>query len=843
MNRLRAWCFVCVGLVCLNLVFVSSVRAADAEKPVSYMRDIQPILSDNCYFCHGPDTGKRKGDLRLDQLDPKLGPFVERDGYKIISPGKIDDSVLADRITSDDPDVKMPPPASHRELTSAQIQLLQKWIAQGAKWGKHWSLIAPVRPEVPAVKDASWVRNPIDSFVLAKLEKESLAVSPQADKPTLIRRVTLDLTGLPPTPAEVDAFVADNSSDAYEKVVDRLLASPRYGERQVWEWLDLARYADTNGYQGDATRTMWPWRDWAIKAINDNMPYDQFVIKQIAGDLLPNATTDDKLATGFLRNHMINGEGGRIPEENRVDYVLDQTETVSTAFLGLTVGCARCHDHKYDPITQKDYYSLSAFFNNTPVDGGIGGGGQVAPVLDVSTPENKQALIEASAQITERARDVKELEKTVFPRPATQPASASPKAAGLSGDITSALKEPPGKRSVHFLEETAGYFKGKDPKYAAAVTKLIEAMKARERAAEAVPKVMVMEESKPRETFVLVKGAYDKHADKVTARTPATLPALPDGEKHDRLALAKWLFEPEHPLTARVTVNRYWQQFFGIGIVKTEEDFGVQGERPVNQDLLDWLAVEYRESGWNVKALERLIVTSATYRQSSKVTPAMFERDSDNRLLARGPRFRLPSFVLRDQALFASGLMVEKLGGPPVKPYQPAGVWEDATFGQIKYEQDHGDALYRRSLYTFWRRIVGPTEFFDGASRQTCTVRTSRTNTPLQAFITLNDPTYVESARWLAQRVMTTAGTSPEKRIAMAFKAVLSREPSAEESKILVAGLDRLKKQYADDPTAAKKLLAVGESKRDESLDVSAHAAYTALCLEMFNFDEAVTKE
>ena len=624
MNRLVTWIFVCFcGAVA---AFCLPARGADADRKVDFTREIQPILSDNCYFCHGPDSGKRKGDLRLDQLDPKLGPFVERDGYKIILPGKIDDSVLADRIVSDDPDVKMPPPASHRELTSAQIQLLQKWISQGAKWGKHWSLIAPKRPDVPAVNDRAWPRNPIDNFILARLEKESLAPSPPAEKATLIRRVTLDLTGLPPTPGEVDAFVADQSSDAYEKVVDRLMASPRYGERMVWEWLDLARYADTNGYQGDAVRTMWPWRDWAVKSLNENMPYDQFVIKQIAGDLLPEATQDDKIATGFLRNHMINGEGGRISEENRVDYVLDQTETVSTAFLGMTVGCARCHDHKYDPITQKDYYSLSAFFNNTPVDGGIGGGGQVPPVVDVATTEEKKALADAAAQIKVRAKELEELEKTVFPRSATQPSSASTKASALSGDIAAALKQPAGKRSVHALQETADFYKDKDTNYAKAVTQLIDTMKAREAAAERVPKVMVMEElPQPRDAFVLVKGAYDKLADKVTARTPTTLPALPDGEKKDRLALAKWLFEPEHPLTARVTVNRYWQQFFGVGIVKTEEDFGVQGERPINQDLLDWLAVEFRESGWNVKAIQRLIVTSAAYRQSSKMTPAMFE--------------------------------------------------------------------------------------------------------------------------------------------------------------------------------------------------------------------------
>jgi hypothetical protein len=738
----------------------------------------------------------------------------------------------------------MPPPASHRKLSAKQIELLKTWIEQGAKWGKHWALEAPVRPEVPALKGRAWPRNAIDHFVLARLEKDGWAPSDEADKVTLIRRVTLDLTGLPPTPAEVDAFVADQSSDAYEKVVDRLLASPRYGERMVWEWLDIARYADTNGYQGDNVRTMWPWRDWVIHALNANMPYDQFVIKQLAGDLLDNSTVDDKLATAFLRNHMINGEGGRIPEENRVDYVMDQTETVSTAFLGLTVGCARCHDHKFDPISQKDYYSLFAFFNNTPVDG-HGGNGQAAPVGDLASAQDTQRLADADAAVEKSAAEVDEIEKTVFPRSTTQKSSAeSPKAAELSGNVVAGLRQKPRDRGIPFLTEEISTFKDSEPKFAAAVERLLKAQEARNAAAARVTKVMVMQElSKPRDTFVLVKGSYDKPAAKVTANTPTTLPALPSDAKKDRLALAKWLFAPEHPLTARVTVNRYWQQFFGTGIVKTAEDFGVQGERPTHPQLLDWLACEFRDSGWNVKALHRLIVTSATYRQSSRMTAETFERDPEDRLLSRGPRFRLPAFVLRDQALAASGLLVEKLGGPSVKPYQPRGIWEEATFGQVKYQQDHGDSLYRRSVYTFWRRIVGPTEFFDTASRQYCTVRTARTNTPLQAFVILNDPTYVESARALAQRVMTTAGTSPQDRVDLAFRLVVSRKPTDAERKVFVAALERLSREYAADPEAAKQLLAVGESKRDQTLDAASHAAYTALCVEIFNLDEALSKE
>jgi hypothetical protein len=839
----------------LAFLLLGSVGAN--AQTIDFQRDVQPVLADNCYLCHGPDGGRRKADLRLDMLDPKLGPFAPRDGYSIIAPGDLENSVLVMRITSDDPDVHMPPPDSKRHLTAAQIELIKKWIAQGAKWGKHWSLVPPRRPALPEIKGGGWVRNPIDRFIFARLEREGITPSPEASKETLIRRVTLELTGLPPTPAEVDSFLADSSTDAYEKVVDRLLASPRYGERMVWEWLDLARYADTNGYQGDATRTMWPWRDWVVKALNANMPFDQFAIRQLAGDLIPQwrgieepapndrptARDEDRLATAFLRNHMINGEGGRIPAENRVEYVMDQSETVSTAFLGLTVGCARCHDHKFDPITQKDYYALFAFFNNMPVDG-ADGSGQAKPILDMATAEQRKQADQLTAAAKKRSRAVAELEKLIFPRTSTQPTAAdSAKAAGLSGNIITALKQAPENRGLPFLGEMVNYFKDSQPKYSQALDDLRSAIDNRDHANVQMPKVMVAEElPAPRDAFILVKGSYDKPGEKVTADTPACLPPLSGNARKDRLALARWLFSPEHPLTARVAVNRWWQQFFGTGIVKTVEDFGVQGERPSYPELLDWLAVEFRESGWNVKAMHRLMVTSAAYRQSSKVTAEMGERDPENRLLARGPRFRLPAFVIRDQALAAGGLLVEKVGGPPVRPYQPAGVWEEATFGLIKYSPDHGEALYRRSLYTFWRRIVGPPEFFDSASRQTCIVRQPRTNTPLHALTTLNDPTFVEAARALAERVMLGAN-EPSQRLAMAFRLVTARRPTEAETAILLGALERLKGEYAADTMAATKLLSVGESKRNEKLDPAEHAAYTGVCQEILNLDETLTKQ
>jgi hypothetical protein len=840
------------------LAAAAHAQEAPAKPPakIDFSRDVQPILSDNCFFCHGPDSAKRKGHLRLDLLDPKQGPFVDHDGDVPIVPGHPEKSDLVTRILSDDADEKMPPPKSNRHITPRQIEVLKKWVEQGAPWGKLWSLVPPKRAELPAVKDAGWCRNAIDRFVLAKLEEEGMSPSPEAEKTTLLRRVTLDLTGLPPTPREVDDFVADSSPDAYEKVVDRLLASPRYGERMVWEWLDAARYADTNGYQGDNTRTMWPWRDWVIAAMNDNMPYDQFTIKQLAGDLLPDATLDDRVATAFCRNHMINGEGGRIAEENRVDYVMDQSETMSTVWLGLTVGCARCHDHKFDPITQKDYYSLFAFFNNTPVNGG-NGSGQAEPVADLASPEQKEQLKSADADIKAKSDKLWAMEKEIFTFPEGKKIADSPQAKGLSGSVLSSLSQPPEKRYQPTFRQIVPELKGSQPEYAKAAGEFFAAMDARDKLKTQVARVMVMQEMpKPREAFILTKGAYDKHTTPVTADTPAALPPLPEGVKKDRLALARWLVSPENPLTARVTVNRYWLQFFGIGLVKTPGDFGAQGQKPVNFDLLDWLAREFQDGSddsaqtpdsprhrpWDVKAIHRLIVTSSAYRQSSRMTAASFERDPENRLLSRGSRFRLPAYMLRDQALAASGLLVEKVGGPPVKPYQPPGIWEEATFGIIKYQQDHGDALYRRSVYTFWRRIVGPTEFFDTASRQTCTVNVSRTNTPLHALTTLNDTTFVEAARALAQLVMTQASTDDD-RFDLAYRRVLCRKPTSSEREVLHSALERLKGEYAGDVSAALKLLSVGESKRDEKLDPAEHAAYTALCLEILNLDEAMTKE
>jgi hypothetical protein len=814
-----------------------------ARDEVDFARDVLPVLSDNCFKCHGPDENARKAELRLDTKEEAL-----RKGGPIV-PGKSAESALVKRIESSDPNEVMPPPRTNRKLKPEQVAALKKWIDAGAPWGRHWSFTALQRPPVPAVRDDGYkIRNPIDAFVAARLAAEKLPQSPEADKERLIRRVTLDLAGLPPSPEEVEAFLKDTGPGAYERVVDRLLASPRFGERMAWDWLDAARYADSNGYQGDGERTMWPWRDWVVRAYNDNLPFDQFTVWQLAGDLLPNPTRDQVLATAFNRNHMINGEGGRIAEENRVEYVFDQTETTGTVWLGLTVGCARCHDHKFDPISRTDYYALFAYFNQTPVNGG-NGSGQTPPVLDFATPEQEQKQRDACADYDALVKKVVPVETKL--REAGMVKNKDGKSeTTLPQVIESALRKGPNDRADQNYDELAKYYKDTEPEYVKLLGALRKARRIRDSAGAAIAKVMVMgDQPTPRDTFILTRGTYDKKEGKVTAGPPAHLPALP-GAAANRLGLARWITSKDNPLTARVAVNRLWQMFFGTGLVKTVEDFGVQGERPSHPELLDWLACEFMEpanpdrktGSWDTKHLIRLIVTSATYRQSAKVTPELLERDPANRLLARGPRFRLPSWMIRDQALAASGLLAPTLGGPPVRTYQPAGIWEEATFGNKRYVQDKGDALYRRSLYVFWRRIIGPTVFFDVANRQTCSVKTTTTNTPLHALVTLNETTYVEAARSLAQRALEQGGTTDEERLSFAFQRVLARKPTDTESRVLAGALEKQRKLFAADKGAALKLLKVGESPRNEKLDTVEHAALAAVCLMVLNLDEALNK-
>ena len=877
MTRLAHRCRDLLALAALAIT--SPALAAPAPKAgVDFNRDVLPILSENCFHCHGPDEKAREAKLRLDTKDGLL-----RTKNPVVIPGKTTQSELFKRLVAKIADDVMPPPKSKKTLTPAQIETVRRWIDAGAPYATHWAFRPPTTPPVPTIRNPQFtIRNPLDAFIADRLVKEGLRPSPEAPRETLIRRVTLDLTGLPPTPAEVDSFLADKSPKAFETVVDHLLASSRYGERMVWEWLDAARYADSNGYQGDQERTMWPWRDWAVKAFNDNLPYDQFTLWQLAGDLLPDATRDQKLATGFLRNHMINGEGGRIAEENRIEYLFDQAETVGTVWLAATMNCTRCHDHKFDPYTMRDYYGLVAFFNQTAITG-AGGNPQTAPILDFTTPEQTARLKELSDDLKQLGAKVDELELALFPRPEGKPAAESPAAKDLAAQPFAALKQPAANRGAGSARELANLFRKKEPAaYSQTLDAFAKAAEARDTFNKSIPRVMVMEEmAKPRDTFMLVRGAYNKISEKTAAAFPAALlPTVGDDVRSlklsqtpspksstqssqrlltssptNRLDLARWLVAPENPLSARVTVNRFWQQFFGTGLVKTAEDFGVQGEKPSHPELLDWLATEFVRTGWDVKQLVRTIVTSATYRQSSKDSPVavdvrkrtsaatLYQLDPENRLLARGPRYRLPSWMLRDQALAASGLLVEKLGGPPVKTYQPSGIWEDATFGNKRYVQDKGDALYRRSVYVFWRRIVGPTVFFDVATRQNCAVKTPRTNTPLHALATLNDITYVEAARAMAERVLLNGDATDDTRLEHAFRLVTARKPSASEKQVLTASLSRLRAQYSRDKEAALKLLVVGESRRNEKLDPTGHAAWTGLCSLLLNLDEVVTKE
>jgi len=835
------------------------VTADDGENnippKIDFTRDIRPILSNNCFHCHGPDGEARQADLRLDR---KQDAFTDRGGYRIIVPGKPEKSELYRRMSSGDADVRMPPATEKQQPTKADIALVRRWIDQGAPWEGHWAYQPPQRPPIPNVKNAEWMRNPIDAFILARLEREGLSPSPEARNTTLLRRVTLDLTGLPPTIAEMDAFLNDESPHAYERAVERLLASPAYGERMAWNWLDAARYADTNGYQGDPERTMWPWRDWLVNALNANKPFDEFTIEMLAGDLLPKPGTEQLMATGFNRNHMHNGEGGRIPEETRVENVMDRVETTSTVWLGLTMTCARCHDHKYDPITQQEYYRLYAFFNRLSSNGG-GRSGQLPPVVEYLSPEDKTRRAELNRRVKNAAEKVAEVENKLFPQSEETSTETGTKAnqADLPKAIRKALSRSPAGRDDKTLDRLIKHFEKSPPKYADRLKQLKDARAKRQRFNRQLPRVMIMDDKRDRKTFVLRKGTYNKPTgEPLQAGVPAVLPPLPKDAPPNRLTLARWLVSPKHPLTARVTVNRYWQLFFGTGLVKTSEDFGIQGEKPSHPRLLDWLATEFVHSGWDVKHIHRLIVTSATYRQSSsfkarrsnpagsRATPptVMQTIDPANRLLSRFPRYRRPSWMLRDQALAVSGLLVPELGGEPVKPYQPEGVWAEATFGKKRYRRDNGKKLYRRSLYIFWRRIVGPTLFFDTSARQTCVVKPTRTNSPLHALTTLNDTTYVEAARVFAQRVMQ-AKQSPQERIAFAFRLATARHPEPQERDILLKRLRLLKRQYRTNPAQAEQLLQVGEFPRDESLNTADHAAYTALCSLLLNLDEVLSKE
>lgn len=741
---------------------------AQAAK-VDFARDIRPILSDACYHCHGPDQHAREAGLRLD------------DRQAALESGLLTSGEMLERLTSADSDLRMPPPESKRPLSDHNRELLKQWIAEGANWpsdDRHWAFIPPARPELPNAGRGERASNPIDRFVLARLEQEGLDPSPEADKATLLRRVSFDLTGLPPTLDELDLFLADDAPDAYEQAVDRLLQSPRYGEHMAVDWLEASRFADTDGYQNDRLRYMWVWRDWLIQAINDNLPFDQFVVQQMAGDLLPERNFMTQVATGFNRNHRINSEGGSIPDEWIVEYVADRVETMGTMFLGLTLTCSRCHDHKYDPISQNDFYSLFAFFNGID-EAGLGPNNGNSPPF-VPVPKSWPNLSPSELQFVEPEAMKIRVTQTSVPRP-------------QAGDTDT---------------------------------------------------VMVLHErAEPRETYRLIRGQYDQpdKSQRLLPATPAVLGGWNQRWPNNRLGLAKWLVDPAHPLTARVTVNRIWQHHFGMGLVKTSENFGVQGELPSHPQLLDWLASEFIRSGWDVKALHRLIVTSSTYRQQSIASSAARQQDPENRFLSHGPRKRLSPFAIRDSVLFASGLLSGKIGGPSVKPYMPPAIW--SSISNAKYQKDSGEKLYRRSMYTYWRRTVPPPTMmaFNAAARETCIVRSDLTTTPLQALTLMNNITFVEAARHLAERVIGQQSTSPEQRLTAAFRIVIGRVPSSKELSILLADLQQYQKEFVGNPKSAARLLSVGESPVRDDLQPSELAAYTLVANTILNLDEAIT--
>ncbi len=1066
------------------LLTTTLAATAWGEEPIDFNRDVRPIISDKCFHCHGPDADNQKSEFRLDTRENAI---ADLGGLFGIVPGNLEESDLHWRIWEDFEEDVMPPVNSKLTLTDAEKKILDRWILEGAPYDQHWSFKPIERPALPEIEESSrnWSRNEIDVFIAARLETEGLSPSPPAEKERLLRRVTLDLTGLPPTIEEIDAFLSDDRPGAWERVVDRLLASPRYGERMALVWMDAARYADSGGYQNDILRSQWPWRDWVIDAYNANMPFDQFTIEQLAGDLLESPTNRQILATAFNRNHRINNEGGIIPEEYQTEYVADRVETTSTVWLGLTMACARCHDHKYDPLTQKDFYQMFAFFNNVPENGKDG---NIAPQPNMAihhgaTKAEHDALLARVASVSREVKQLqsgsegefaswlqqveKERSKILDAIREFEPASLhlsfdsvekrsapdlrnqsrnvslndrskryvflvdsqfgkslkfgrstyarvlrphsggfqsnSPRSwlihartprvfAGSEGPLLACM-EPDSNYGYRLMLEDSGspdffrvsfqmindsgvasgievvsdavvprndwarlgitwdgsgaasglklYLNGReletralqdslgdgvidtptsllvgarnvedaqeelrdatlnngriddlqiydtnlDAKQIALLSRadpqdvMLAHLNEKSRASllglwlEGTPKakelkqlkkdreaelaaferehvinVSIMEEmDTPRDTFLLSRGAYDQpnRSEELDPAVPAALPSMNHSLPKNRLGLAQWLVAPENPLTARVAVNRYWQMYFGTGLVKTPEDFGLQGANPSHPQLLDWLASAFRDSGWDIKAMQKRIVMSATYRQSSRVSPALLEKDPENRLLARGPRFRLYGQAIRDQALAVSGLMSGRIGGPSVMPYQPEGLWDELDAKGYKYVQGSGEDLYRRSMYTFWRRTVPPPSMmnFDNASREVCSVNFTSTNTPLQALNLMNDPQFVEASRGLGQRMLLEGGDSVGEQIAFGHRTVLARKPNAKTAAILENSFDDYFKYYRTNHEAAAGLIAVGESPPDDALEAPRLAAMTMIANLLLNLDETVTKQ
>jgi hypothetical protein len=781
------------------LLSFTALAAAEGSAPIDFGREVRPILAKNCFACHGPDDAHRKAGLRLDRRDVAIAK--RKRGGAAIVPGKPDESELIRRIASDDEGEAMPPKKSGGSpLTQAQVAVLRRWIAQGAPYPEHWAFVKPRRPDLPAVQDTAWPRHGLDHFVLGRLEKVGLHPTAPADRYTILRRASLDLRGLPPTPEEVEVFARDESPDAYERAVDRIIADPAYGERWARVWLDQARYADSAGYGSDPLRTIWRYRDWVIDAFNRDLPYDQFTIEQIAGDLLPEPTPEQRMATAFHRNTMTNTEGGTTREEFRVAAVKDRVDTTFQVWMGLTMGCAKCHNHKFDPVSQLDYYRFYAFFNQS---------------ADADRPDEAPVMEAPTAEVREKAR-VADARLAELRRQLADPARVAVRAVRLT---------PIPVESLDVLWEIGVVAKSRP----------------------AIPTLPVMEElpkDKHRETFLMVKGNYLSQGDKVDAAVPAAFPPLPAGAPANRLGVAQWLVSPDNPLTARVAVNRLWAQLFGAGLVETEEDFGTQGESPGDPELLDWLATEYVRVGWSTKAFLREIITSATYRQSSRLTPEVLAKDPNNRLFSRGPRFRLEAEVVRDQALTLSGLLSRKMHGPSVFPPQPPNLWQAAFNGQRTWATSTGEDRYRRGLYTFWRRTVPYPSMatFDAPSREICTVRRIRTNTPLQAFVTLNDPVFVEAAQALARRVVKEGGSTPEERAAYALRLCQCRPASAEQVARLVELFSSERAHYRKEADAAKALATEPLGPLPAGMAADELAAWTVVANVLLNMDAVLTK-
>jgi hypothetical protein len=1025
----------------LLIVFFAACSVFAADDEISFSRDILPLLSENCFKCHGPDEANRESDLRLDKHETAIAKLES--GQTAVVAGKSGQSELFKRIVSGDADVKMPPPDSGKKLTTAQIAMIRKWIDGGAEWSGHWAFQPPTAPKTPSPVNDWIANNPIDHFVNARTASADLTPEDRASKETLIRRATLDLTGLPATIKEIDEFLADDSEQAFERVVDRLLASTKYGEHMARFWLDAARYGDTHGLHLDNERSIWLYRNWVIDSFNRNQSFDEFTVEQIAGDLMPEPTLSQRVATGFNRCNVTTSEGGSIDDEYYMRYAVDRVETTSTVWLGLTAGCAACHDHKFDPLTQKEFYQLFSYYfslTERAMDGNA-----LLPPPSVQVPSDEQSS-QKKQYSTDLAATNKQIEKLLaefkytdskpteplgeltestfvwiddelpaganaqgngnppwqFVEAPDHPVHSGKKSTVRTGEgeaitqhfFTGATdklklgenaklvawvfldpKNPPQTIQLQFNDgswdhraswgadkafgagrnNTSNKLIGKlpelgkwvrldvdaavvglkagselngwaftqvggtvhwdsagmtakslsdeqkrslfaweqfrkdvkQPALPAGIQKVLDVEKAKRTEAQtkqltrhyiqnvhpdsramlaeplqaqatlkkqladlekAIPATLVMEDRKePRQAFILERGQYTEKRDKVSSAIPEWIAPPVKDAPANRLGLAQWLVQPKHPLTSRVTVNRFWQQFFGTGLVKTAEDFGVQGEQPSHPELLDWLAIDFVESGWDVKRCLKQIVMSATYQQSSRVTPDKLAADPENRLLSRGPRFRLDAEVIRDQALALSGLLIDKIGGKSVKPYQPAGLWKPVGFGGSNtsvFVQDKGDKLFRRSMYTFWKRTVPPPSMatFDAPNRETCSVRRARTNTPLQALVLMNDVQYVEAARKFAERVITEGGTTVDERVTFAFRSVVARRPNATEMQSLTTLFTEYLSDFKSNPEFAPKLLAAGESPRDEKLNANELAAWTMVTHLLLNLSESVTK-